>query len=39
LVQEVFAANCVAVAFVVALILNLILPKNMEIEKPAPVKS
>jgi NCS2 family nucleobase:cation symporter-2 len=33
LVQEVFAANCVAVAFVVSLVLNLILPKNMEIEK------
>jgi NCS2 family nucleobase:cation symporter-2 len=39
LIQDVFAANCVAVAFVVALFLNLILPKNMEIEKPAALKA
>ena len=30
LIQNVFAQNCVAVVFVVAIILNLILPKNME---------
>ena len=33
LVKDVFAANCVAVAFVVALVLNLILPKDMEIAR------
>ncbi len=33
MVQDVFSANCVAVVFVVAIILSLILPKNMEIEK------
>lgn len=33
IVQNVFAANVVAVVFVVAIILNLILPKNMEIDK------
>lgn len=32
-VKDVFSANCVAVVFVVAIILSLILPKNMEIEK------
>lgn len=30
MVQNVFAENCVAVVFLVAIILNLILPKNME---------
>lgn len=30
IVQSVFAENCVAVAFVVSIILNLVLPKNME---------
>ena len=30
IIQNVFAQNCVAVVFVVAIILNLILPKNME---------
>lgn len=30
IVQNVFAENCVAVVFVVAIALNLILPKNME---------
>lgn len=30
LVQTVFAENCVAVVFIVAIILNLVLPKNME---------
>lgn len=33
IIQDVFAQNCVAVVFVMAIILNLILPKNMEIEK------
>lgn len=33
LVKDVFAENCVAVVFVISLILNLILPKNMDIEK------
>ena len=32
-VQSVFSANVVAVEFVVAIIMNLILPKNMEVEK------
>jgi len=32
-VQSVFSANVVAVVFVVAIIMNLILPKNMEVEK------
>ena len=32
-VQSVFSANVVAVVFVVANIMNLILPKNMEVEK------
>ncbi len=30
LVQSVFAENCVAVVFLVSIILNLVLPKNME---------
>lgn len=34
IVQDVFAANCVAVVFVLALLLNLILPADMDI-KPA----
>lgn len=33
MVQQVLANNCVAVVFVIALVLNLILPKNMEVEK------
>lgn len=33
IVQNVFAENCVAVVFLVAVILNLILPKNMESEE------
>lgn len=33
LVQQVFANNCVAVVFLVAVILNLALPKNMDIKK------
>lgn len=32
-VQSAFSANVVAVVFVVAIIMNLILPKNMEVEK------
>ena len=32
-VQSVFSANVVAVVFVIAIILNLILPKNMDIKK------
>ncbi|MDR1319142.1 MAG: purine permease [Treponema sp.] len=32
LVREVFANNCVAVTFVIAIVLNLILPKDMEIK-------
>lgn len=31
-VQDVFSANCVAVVFVVSILLNLFLPQNMEIE-------
>ena len=30
LVQTIFAKNCVAVVFLVAIILNLVLPQNME---------
>lgn len=33
IIQDVFAQNCVAVVFVLALVLNLILPENMDIEK------
>lgn len=32
-VQSVFAANVVAVVFVASIVLNLVLPKNMDIEK------
>lgn len=32
-VQDVFSSNCVAVVFVVSIILSLVLPKNMDIEK------
>lgn len=31
LVQSVFAENCVAVVFVASIILNLILPKDMDV--------
>ena len=34
IIQSVFSANVVAVVFVVSIVLNLILPKNMEVEKP-----
>ena len=33
MVQNVFSANVVAVVFVASIILNMILPKNMEVEK------
>lgn len=33
IVQDVFAGNCVAVVFVVSIVLSLILPKDMEIKK------
>ncbi len=33
IIQSVFAANVVAVVFVAAILLNLFLPKNMEVEK------
>ncbi|MFR2935017.1 MAG: solute carrier family 23 protein, partial [Ruminococcus sp.] len=32
MVQNVFAQNCVAVVFLVSILLNLILPKNMEVK-------
>lgn len=34
MVQQVFANNCVAIVFVVAIILNLVLPKDMELKAP-----
>lgn len=34
IVQNVFAENCVAVVFIVSIILNLVLPKNMETTVP-----
>ncbi len=34
IVQTVFAENCVAVVFIVAIILNLVLPKNMDAHTP-----
>lgn len=33
MIQSVFSANVVAVVFVTSIILNLILPENMDIEK------
>ena len=33
MIQNVFAANVVAVVFVASIILNIMLPKNMEVEK------
>lgn len=33
IVQNVFAENCVAVVFLVAIVLNLVLPKDMELHK------
>lgn len=35
IIQNVFAENCVAVVFLVAVILNLVLPKNMELHTDA----
>ena len=35
MIQDIFSGNCVAVVFVVSIVLNLVLPKNMEIEKLA----
>lgn len=35
IVQDVFAGNCVAVVFVVSIVLSSILPKDMEIKKEA----
>ncbi len=37
-IQSVFSANVVAVVFVVSIILNLVLPKNMDISKPEEFK-
>ena len=39
MVQQVFANNCVAIVFVVSIILNLLLPKDMEVKTPAAEKS
>lgn len=39
IVQNIFAENCVAVVFLVAIILNLVLPKNMEITQKAAIDS
>ena len=39
MVQQVFANNCVAIVFVVAVIMNLVLPKDMEVKAPAAEKS
>ncbi len=33
IIETVFAENCVAVVFLVAVFLNLVLPKNMDVEK------
>lgn len=33
IIQDVFAGNCVAVVFVVSIILSLVLPKDMNIKK------
>ena len=35
IIRTVFAENCVAVVFIVAIILNLVLPKNMETQQQA----
>ena len=34
IVLTVFAQNCVAVVFIVSIILNLVLPKDMEVTRP-----
>ena len=33
IIRSIFAENCVAVVFLTAIILNLVLPKNMEVER------
>ena len=33
IIQDVFAGNCVAVVFVVSIILSLVLPKDKDIKK------
>lgn len=33
IVQTIFVENCVAVVFIVAIILNLVLPKNMDVHE------
>ena len=33
IVQDIFSGNCVAVVFIVAVVLNLLLPKDMEVKK------
>lgn len=33
IIQDVFSANCVAVVFVMSVVLSLVLPQNMDIEK------
>ncbi len=38
IIQTIFGQNCVAVVFLVSILLNLILPKNMETEKAIPHK-
>lgn len=35
LVQNIFAENCVAVVFLVSIILNLVLPKDMDVKTTA----
>ena len=34
IIQDVFSGNCVAVVFVVSIILSLFLPENMEVGHP-----
>ncbi len=34
IIQTVFAQNCVAVVFIVAIVLNLVLPEDMEVVRP-----
>lgn len=35
IVQDVFAGNCVAVVFLMSIVLSLVLPKNMDVKKEA----
>ncbi|MCI7495428.1 MAG: purine permease, partial [Ruminococcus sp.] len=39
MIQTVFAQNCVAVVFLVAILLNLVLPKNMDVTIPSKSES